>query len=181
LSDVSATACFPDGAAANAAAPVGALCVPRQEKDPLWSGSTMDDVITDTENLGCASGVCIVNHFQGRVTCPYGQSESGQGPDGTPGCKAPGSCDPVTVEVLPQCTNRPAVETVNCSCRCANAEGKTDDGASYCTCPGSMMCVQLVSPIGDADVGIAGAYCIKAGAENDAAALCSPCDPTKAP
>ena len=75
----------------------------------------------------CASQVCIVNHFQGRVTCPYGQSVRGQGPDGTPGCKVPGTCDPIAVEVPPQCADRSAAETVYCSCRCANAEGRTDD------------------------------------------------------
>jgi hypothetical protein len=159
--EASASFCLPDGAAANAAA-VGAPCVPSTEEDPLISGFDVSEVNLDSKNSACASGVCLVNHFQGRVTCPDGQSASGQGPDGAPGCRAPGSCDPVTVQVPPQCTDRPAAAAVYCSCRCANAAGQTDDGDTYCTCPGTMMCVQVSS----------GGYCIKAGTGYDASAPC---------
>jgi hypothetical protein len=183
LTDVSATACFPDGAAADAAAPIGAPCVP-EDGNPQFYGFSATDVDVETKTSACASGVCLANHFQGFLTCPYGQNASGEGPDGMPGCKVPGTCAPVTVEVQPQLSCRTAAETVYCSCRCADPEGKTDGGGTYCTCPGSMMCVQLVSSIGDADVDIAGGYCIKTGTkytlEVDAAA-CPTCDPTKTP
>jgi hypothetical protein len=87
----------------------------------------------------------------------------------------PGTCDPITVQVEPQCADRPAAQTVYCSCRCANINGRTDDGATYCTCPGTMMCVQLYSSIGNTDSGldtITGAYCVKANTEYDANAPC---------
>lgn len=160
----SAFACFPDGASADAAAPLGALCVPLAEEDTQFTGFATGEVSVETGALACAGGTCLVNHFQGRVTCPNGQSGPSQGLDGALACRAPGTCDGVAVQVPPQCASRPASETVYCSCRCANVDGRTDDGATYCTCPSTMTCAKLVAGIGNADQ-IAGAYCIKAGTE----------------
>ena len=180
----------PDGAcvpsdAAPAAAPVGAPCVPNGEKNPEFSGFSLYDLDREFGGPECASQLCLINKFNGRVSCPYGQNASGQGPDGTPGCKAPGSCDPVTVPITPQCATRTAADAVYCSCRCANADGKTDDGATYCTCPGTMTCSLTVPPFGDAGpVAQGGTYCVKANTELDAGiqpSCSTSCDPTKSP
>jgi hypothetical protein len=175
-------ACVPSDAAITAAA-VGAPCVPDEEKSPQFEGSSAETISLGNNNPGCASRSCVINHFQGRVTCPYGQSASGQGPDGTPGCKAAGACDPVTVEVSEQLTCRTAAEAVYCSCRCANVDGKTDDGATYCTCPDTMTCAltfpELLGPDGGFTTGAT--YCVKAGTEFDGGLCSTTCDPTKAP
>ena len=50
-----------------------------------------------------------------------------------------------------------------CSCRCANADGSTDDGARYCECPDGYSCTKLVENIGLGREQLAGSYCIKEG------------------
>jgi hypothetical protein len=168
--------------AASDAAPVGASCVPSEEEAATFSGFSVTEVGLGSKTSACATQVCLVNHFQGRTTCPYGQNASGQGPGTTQGCSVPETRDPVTVEVPPQLSCRKAAEAVYCSCRCANADGKTDDGATYCSCPDTMACVQLVAALGDNESlnSIAGAYCVKTGTEYglDGSMCSSTCNPT---
>jgi hypothetical protein len=79
--------------------------------------------------------------------------------------------------VAPQCTDRPASLTVYCSCRCANFDGKTDDGAPYCTCGSGYECVPLVPAVVPNDPRT-GAYCIKAHTTYNRATACvTTCDP----
>jgi hypothetical protein len=67
---------------------------------------------------------------------------------------------------------------VYCSCRCANVDGQTNDGANYCTCPDGFQCTQLVSSIGLANQGLTGAYCIKNNTKFDPNSNCnSVCNP----
>jgi hypothetical protein len=158
---------------------LGSPCVPVREEDPGFAGANLAEVSVETGAPGCGGGsdVCLSDHFQGRVTCPYGTDVS------VPACTVPGSGAPVAGPVLPQCTDRLAADAVFCSCRCANASGRTDDGASYCTCPGSMTCAQLVVSLGiaSADV-LAGAYCVKPSSAFDPPLACSTvCDPRAAP
>jgi hypothetical protein len=55
---------------------------------------------------------------------------------------------------------------VYCSCRCANINGGTDDGAVYCACPDGFTCTQLYTSIGgNTNQGLTGAYCIRAGSD----------------
>jgi hypothetical protein len=87
--------------------------------------------------------------------------------------------DPNQQYVSPQCIDREAGDTVYCSCRCANSDGKTDDGANYCTCPDGYSCSQLISPTGTGNEGLTGAFCIKKGSDYTAAGSCElTCDPT---
>jgi hypothetical protein len=158
------------------AASVGGACIPAEESLATYPGADAQEVSFDSNSPACDVGdVCLMNHFQGRTSCPYG------GASGT--CTVPGTGAPVTVAVSPQCADRTAADAVYCSCRCANPDGRTDDGASYCTCPGSFSCVQLVSPIGQpAADSSAGAYCIKQGTQFDPLDSCQVhCDPTSHP
>lgn len=77
-----------------------------------------------------------------RASSPPGQDATGIGPNGEP-CTLPGDA---TIKisgaggkrgasVSAQCADRSADKTVYCSCRCANADGRSDDGAPYCSCP----------------------------------------------
>jgi hypothetical protein len=175
-----------DGGIATNANGIGAPCVTQREADPHFTGFGEQEVNVETSQ-GEPSGapVCLVNHFRGRVTCPYGQDATGQGPQGTAGCTV-ASGGAVTgiagqfggAAVPAQCVDRLAADTVIRSCRCANNSGRTDDGDNYCTCPGGMTCTSVISSIGGSTEHLAGSYCIKAGTAFDRgsafAAVCAP-------
>jgi hypothetical protein len=201
IAAVAGSGCAPTG--------IGDPCTPEQEFDPQFIGFNFHEVSTESKSFQCMTRVCLVNHFQGRVSCQYGQA-----PDGTPlpntvaecndssgngaGCCTPGIPLPVTGQldangqptdqtllktVMGQCTKRTADQAVYCSCRCANGNGGTDDGAVYCQCPDGFSCTQLVSAIQSSSVqtaqdkGLTGAYCIKNGTQYNPNQGCTACDP----
>jgi hypothetical protein len=170
-----------------AATGVGDPCTPDEEFTPDFQGFSVDDVSTESKSYVCLTRLCLVNHFQGRVTCPYGQTAPGSGPTGPTGsnaaavnsdkgCTIPGSTTPITATnvsvagfasgaVPAQVTgtgagDRTANKTVYCSCRCANLAGNTNDNGVYCACPDNYTCTPLVTSIGSADSGLTGSYCV---------------------
>jgi hypothetical protein len=193
---------FIQACASSSASPLtdalGAPCSPQEEYRPEFAGFNYSEVTLESRNAQCKASVCLVNHFQGRVTCPYGQAKDGSPIQGAApqcnvqnplsgslaGCCTPGVPQPVTgplVNGMPldprigqtvpgQCINRTANRAVYCSCRCANVQGGTNDGASYCACPNGYSC----TPLGGTD----GAYCIKQGTEFDPNQACAACDPS---
>jgi hypothetical protein len=176
---------------------VGDPCTPEAEYDQTFLGFDSREVNVESKSFQCQTRLCLVNHFQGRVSCPYGQDTMGNGPAVGPrqtkGCFTPaGSNFPVGFDtngaqldpnvppaVPPQCVNRNASNAVYCSCRCQNAQGATNDGSNYCTCPTSFHCAQLVAPIGASNEGLTGGYCVKDSTDYDPAVGCSAdlCDP----
>ncbi len=181
------------GSAPTSAASAGVACTPSIELSAAFGGFNYHEVTLDQGNASCNGGVCLVNHFQGLTSCPYGQDQNGNPPPGAPsGCTVPGTSMPVQPNlpvsgggvaqtVDPWCTDRPSSQTVYCSCRCENAEGSTDDGASYCTCPSGYSCTQVVPAVQSGDPN-AGAYCIKSGTAYDSNAVCPAlCDPRSNP
>jgi hypothetical protein len=167
------------GVSVSSAASVGTPCLPAPESSASFAGFDMQEVSLEVGNAGCPGAVCLVNHFQGRTTCPFGQDADG-GPVGsaTQGCTVPGTGAPVQPSgpdgesVLPWCTDRTASTAVTCSCRCANDQGRTDDGASYCACPSGFECTQVVSAVSPDDT-LAGGYCVRPSAVYDPATACS--------
>jgi hypothetical protein len=118
---------------------VGEPCILDTEEDPTFSGfSLLETSVGDTTADVCKSGVCLANHFQGRVSCPYGQTATQAASD--PACFVPGSNEPITVPVDPQVTERPPATTVTCSCQC----GGLPDGEN-CECPTGTVCASLSS------------------------------------
>lgn len=170
---------------------VGDPCIPELEYDPTFNGFTLGDVYLESKSFQCQTRLCLVNHFRGRLTCPYGQTSMGQPPNGAgQPCSLPGgSCaaDKTqcivgkngSAEVPPQCTNHRSDIAVYCSCRCANENGKTNDGANYCSCPDGYACKQLVAPTKLGNEGLTGAYCVKASDTFDPLGGCEQCDATQ--
>lgn len=160
--------------------PIGAACTPSREQSPSFDGFAAGEVNLDTGSPACGGATCLVNHFQGLTKCPYGQDSAGHPPAGAASaCSTPDAGQPVTGPVQPQCADRRPSKSVYCSCRCANAAGRTDDGATYCTCPGSFTCTQLVTSIGAPGDTISGAYCVEDDTAYDPAVSCSKlCDPS---
>ncbi|HSC87667.1 MAG TPA: hypothetical protein VLC09_10370 [Polyangiaceae bacterium] len=154
---------------------VGDPCVPEDEYTTSFSGFSVGEVNVESRSFQCLTRVCLVNHFQGRVSCPYGQDEATVATcQGDAGCADPNnvlqqtSCrvpdrdgedpaDRIAVPVDPQFAERTADDAVYCSCRCAGP----DEGARYCSCPSGFQCVELVDDLGLGKGQLAGSYCIK--------------------
>ena len=132
---------------------VGDPCIPEDEYSPTFSGFSVSEVSTESRSFQCQSRLCLVNHFQGRVSCPYGQAE------GARECKVEGSDESVVVPVKPQLLERRDDSAVYCSCRCAGP----DPGARYCECPSGFSCSDIVPELGRGRAQLPGRYCIRAG------------------
>ncbi|MBV9948606.1 MAG: hypothetical protein JOZ69_17290 [Myxococcales bacterium] len=163
---------------------VGAACTPSPESSPTFAGFDFHIVVLDEGNPACGSDVCLVNHFQGRTTCPYGQDANGSSPVGVPACTVPGTNTAVRPAaaagslgnaVQPQCVRRRPKVSVYCTCRCANGAGKTDDGAAYCSCPSGYSCAPVV-PLLQPGEPRAGGYCLPNGTAYNPNEACTPCD-----
>jgi hypothetical protein len=140
--------------------PLGARCLPDDERLPGFYGFYQNEVSVDA-NAGCSSGVCVVNHLQGRVSCPYGQTADESQTD--PKCFIPGTELGVTVPVDPQLLQNRADSAAICSCRCAG-----DGPGPFCACPSDMECSPLIDRLGlPTDETVAGSYCIPRGSAWD--------------
>jgi hypothetical protein len=165
---------------------IGDPCVPEDEYQQNFNGFAETEVNVESKSFQCETRVCIVNHFRGRVSCPYGQTQGNidmLNPDDPARCRVPGTdgkhcldgnnhvactnaaqvnIDAITVPVAPQLLDRTAQDTVYCSCRCKGP----DPNANYCECPSGYECSELVKELGlPGRAQLAGSYCIKQGTE----------------
>ena len=158
---------------------IGDPCIPEDEYQQFFSGYEDTEVNIESKSFQCETRVCLVNHFKGRVSCPYGQTEmqaaQPMGPDEGQLCHIPGTSTEATrikVAVNKQLTGRRAGDTVYCSCRCAGA----DSSARYCKCPTGFQCTNLLDPIPRLfSVELAGSYCIKNGTDYATSQASLPC------
>jgi hypothetical protein len=175
---------------------VGDPCTPEQEYDTSFIGFDEKEVNVESKSFQCRTRVCLVNHFRGRVSCPYGQSVDGVPPVGADptSCSVPG--DPTTkidgltapntfrdprkkAFVPAQCIDRTAANAVYCSCRCADINGDTPGDQAFCKCPDGFSCKPLVTSIGAGNEGLTGSYCIKDNTDYNRDTACNQgdCDP----
>src|ERR1700722_20799674 len=75
---------------------VGDPCTPEEEYGSSFSGFDVAEEYLESRSFQCATRICLVNHFQGRVSCPLGQSQDDvhvcNGPEDTTTCGARQSC-----------------------------------------------------------------------------------------
>ena len=172
------------GSGGSVTSSVGAGCIPSQETQPNFNGLLVSETTIDPGNPGCLGekgAVCVAVGFQGRVSCPYGQSQDDLAlPDDDPRrCRVPDSTGmptaaAVTVTVRPQLVDRQAKDVVFCSCRCAGP----DPVASYCQCPTGATCTELVPSLGlSPGSPVEGSYCVPAGIERQGDASGETCSP----
>jgi len=165
---------------------VGDPCTPEDEYQQGFNGYGVTEVNIESKSFQCETRVCIVNHFEGRVSCPYGQTDAdimNEGPTSPRRCRIPGTsgdhcvnadatqtvpcgtagsinADEVTVPVTSQRLARNGHDTVYCSCRCKGP----DTTARYCECPSGYACTELVKELGLQGASqLAGSYCVKDG------------------
>lgn len=145
---------------------VGDPCIPEDEYVDTFSAYSAQEVNIESRSFQCESRVCLVNHFQGRVSCPYGQTDTSLPGDNDAACRIPGTKnEAIKVTVAPQIQSRQTDDAVYCSCRCANADGQTNDGKHYCGCPGGFHCAQLIDDLKIGSSQLAGGYCVRNGTD----------------
>jgi hypothetical protein len=145
---------------------VGDPCIPEDEYRVGFGNYGVEEVNIESRSFQCETRVCLVNHFQGRVSCPYGQTAEDVAAGSR--CIIPGGNpdkpdDRVMVPVAAQLVERQAGRSVYCSCRCDGP----DDNARYCKCPDGYSCVRLVDDLGLGKGQLAGSYCVRSGTEYD--------------
>jgi hypothetical protein len=154
---------------------VGDPCTPEDEYQRTFSGYAVSEVNLEMKSFQCETRLCLVNHFQGRVSCPYGQSdnaakglpltatEAAQYQTEKGYCHVPGTTtERIQVQVKSQYQGRRPLDAVYCSCRCDGP----DTNARYCKCPTGFQCVELLRTV-SALPGqeLAGSYCVKESTE----------------
>jgi hypothetical protein len=153
---------------------VGDPCIPEDEYRVEFSGYSKDEVNVESRSFQCETRVCLVNKFQGRVSCPYGQdfeTPDPMNPDaplariGERSCTTPDSttAEPLYIaqSVEAQLEARRPKDAVYCSCRCNGPQSN----APYCECPNGFTCTDLIDDIGLGNKQLAGSYCVKNGTE----------------
>jgi hypothetical protein len=147
---------------------VGDPCIPDpDEYVDSFSGYSVGEVNVTSRSYDCESRVCLVNNFQGRVSCAYGtngppenrppgQRDTVDHPDQ---CFLPGGLGNVEVPVKAQRIERRPEDAVYCSCRCDGP----DPNARYCECPSGFQCRELVPQTDTGPSGRAGSYCVRNG------------------
>lgn len=142
-------ACQPGG--------VGDPCTPEDEYNVGFPGYAASEVNVESKSFQCETRVCLVNHFQGRVSCKYGQAAATDGNCVIPGSDATNPNNVIQQAVSPQLTARQADKAVYCSCRC---DGE-DKNARYCKCPSGYGCDHLVDDLHLGGGELAGSYCVR--------------------
>lgn len=167
---------------------VGDPCIPEDEFFDTFSGFSLGEVNVESRSFQCETRVCLVNKFQGRVSCPYGTNGPNPDPDSptvnhNAQCEIPGFGGDVQVAVQPQRLQRRPEQAVYCSCRCDGA----DPNARYCECPSGFECAEIVvNQDPEQQAQLAGSYCVRSGTNVDPvtipSAVCSlPTDPNADP
>lgn len=172
LLGLAALGCTPGG--------VGDPCTPEDEYQQNFNGFQVTETNVESRSFQCETRLCLVNHFQGRVSCRLGQQAqvdpATQAPIAGyhPSCSIPGtvatddpaSADNVNVKVPSQLVARQTEKAVYCSCRCDGP----DKNARYCECPEGFQCEPLVKDlkITSGSGQLAGSYCIRSGSRYDA-------------
>jgi hypothetical protein len=151
---------------------VGDPCTPEDEFFDNFSGFSVGEVNVESRSFQCETRVCLVNKFQGRVSCPYGTNGTPPDPTAVPTvlhnlpCEVPQFGGYVTVPVEAQLTARSPDVSVYCSCRCGGA----DPNARYCECPSGFECTEIVASRSNQNTGqeqLAGSYCVRSGSNVD--------------
>ena len=153
---------------------VGDPCIPEDEYQTDFPGYGIGEVNIESRSFQCETRLCLVNHFEGRVSCPYGQPDrrtpelvaEAAGDDRQ--CFIPDqqevAANQVEVPVAPQRLYRQADDAVYCSCRCKGP----DANARYCSCPDGYSCIELVGDYGlQAGGQLQGSYCVRKGTNYD--------------
>lgn len=140
---------------------VGDPCIPEDEYRTDFSGFALEETYVESRSFQCQTRMCLVNHFQGRVSCPGGQVDLSLPESDPRRCRVPDGSNAVDVPVRGWDIERPPEDAVYCSCRCDGP----DPDAPYCDCPDGFQCEELVPDVEVAPNQVRGSYCVRANTE----------------
>lgn len=112
---------------------IGDPCTPEDEYDPRFGGFKVTEENIESRSFQCQSRICLVNHFQGRVSCPLGQPARTlcDGPDDDGKCSDGAECTAAEV-FAPECGDGLA---------CPPDQGYTcNKEGAFCACDGNTQC-----------------------------------------
>ncbi|HSN98344.1 MAG TPA: hypothetical protein VLS89_08600, partial [Candidatus Nanopelagicales bacterium] len=119
---------------------VGDPCIPEDEYDPGFAGFKVTEENIESRSFQCQTRICLVNHFQGRASCPLGQlPPTACNPD-NPACPDGSECTEAAV-FAPECEKNEDCASGACNtdrkvCECVNATncpGGGEDGSWTCS------------------------------------------------
>jgi hypothetical protein len=110
---------------------VGDPCLPEDEYSAQFAGFKVTEENIESRSFQCQTRICLVNHFQGRVSCPLGQD-------------APTSCNPA--DPAPCTDGRTCVLSAEFAAPCTSSaecqSGSCDPNGGFCQCNTSADCPQ---------------------------------------
>jgi hypothetical protein len=150
---LSTMACGETAQAPTTSLAIGMSCVTQDDLSPTMAGYQEHEISIYDRDDGV---VCLVDHFQGRVSCPYGQTDEDLAlPVDHPNRCITSSGELVTAGVVPQLSGRPPGDAVYTSCHCAGA----NPDQPYCRCPSGFQCAELIEDLGLGSTEYAGSWC----------------------
>jgi hypothetical protein len=127
---------------------VGDPCIPEDEYRENFPGFNLSEENIESRSFQCKTRICLVNHFQGRVTCQGGQQTPQNCTGGEP-CPADApNCDPGGV-ILTDCDPTPcgeAEDANNCTDKATGfnhacgTNRRCSEAGRYCMCQDSAEC-----------------------------------------
>jgi len=133
---------------------VGDPCIPNLEYSATDPGAVETGAQIEDRSFQCETRVCLINHFRGRVTCPWGNTLGGSQVANAE-CFVPGTNVKISAGVKPNCRDRK--DNVYCSCRCAGE----DTAAKYCECPAGYACDTVTNSLDPTLMRPGDQYCVR--------------------
>ena len=120
---------------------IGDPCTPEDEYTAAFAGFKVTEENIESRSFQCSTRICLVNHFQGRTTCPQGQDAPVKCTLADPAKPGPGNCagagemcveaDVIAPDCIPASTCKTAADCDGASC----VNGKCPE-----TCPAGLTC-----------------------------------------
>jgi len=124
---------------------IGDPCTPEDEYNPQFGGFKVTEDNIESRSFQCQSRICLVNHFQGRVTCPEGQQapKSCGGLDDSTTCAADGGVCKEAAVFAPFCCNSTADCNGDKVVACSDVAGdgfECKTNGHFCACANDAAC-----------------------------------------